>query len=300
MSDTSMRSPLYFFVIAVVAAIIIAWGALYWFTQNPNDQHVRPGDTHVKLTYQGLARSYDLHVPPQYDGKTPLPLVFAFHELGGDASTFAKRMGINQKADAEGFFVVYPQGLNNSWNAGSCCPPSSQQKIDDAGFINMLLVKLKKDLPVNDSRVYAIGVSNGGMLAYRLACDFPEDFAAIASLAGTSVVEGCNATRPVSVLEVHGTGDEVIPYNNTTRSESALPVRPAVDAISYWAQHDRTVSVQRQQVANNVTATTYSGGSNGTEVVLYTVIGGTHARLAEITTIDLVWRFLELHPRQSA
>ena len=296
-----MRSPLLLFVIGAIAAIVIA-SALYWSTQNPDEQHVRPGDSHVTLTFQGFARSYDLHVPPQYDGKSPLPLVFALHPFGGDAATFANITGFNEKADAKGFFVVYPQGLNGSWNAGSCCRPSSQQIFDDAGFIKMLLVKLKSDLAVNDSRVYVAGESNGGMLAYRLACDFPEDFAAIAPVSATSVVERCNATRPVSVFAVHGTADEVIPYNNTTRSEGALPVPPAVDAISYWAQHDRTVSVPRQQVEGNLTVTTYSGGSNGTEVALYTLngVGHTLPNDAEIPTIDLVWHFLELHPRQSA
>jgi polyhydroxybutyrate depolymerase len=294
-----MRSPLILLVIGVVAAIVIA-SALYWFAQNPEEQQVRPGDYHITLTFQGYARSYDLHVPPQYDGKTPLPLVFALHERGGDAATFANATGFNQKADAEGFFVVYPQGLNNSWNAGSCCGPSSQQKVDDTGFIKMLLTKLKSDLAVNDSRVYATGVSNGGMLAYRLACDFSEDIAAIAPLAATSVVESCNATRPVSVVAFHGTADEVIPYNESTRNASALPVPPAVDAISYWAHRDETVSVPRQHVEGNFTVTTYSGGSNGTEVVLYTLNGGKHADLLRFRPADLIWRFFELHPQRSA
>jgi polyhydroxybutyrate depolymerase len=294
-----MRSPLRLFVIGAIAAIVIA-SALYWSTQNPDEQHVRPGDSHVTLTFQGYARSYDLHVPPQYDGKSPLPLVFALHPFGGDAATFANITGFNEKADAKGFFVVYPQGLNGSWNAGSCCRPSSQQIFDDAGFIKMLLVKLKSDLAVNDSRVYVAGESNGGMLAYRLACDFPEDFAAIAPVSATSVVESCNATIPVSVFAVHGTADEVIPYNNTTRSGSALPVPPAVDAISYWAQHDGTVPAPLQQTVGNLTVTTYSGGSNGTEVVLYTLNGGRHGWPAEIPTTDLIWRFFELHPQWSA
>ena len=70
------------------------------------------------LTFEGYARSYDLHVPPQYDGKTPLPLVFALHPFNGDAATFANVTGLNKEADVNGFFVVYPQGLENSWNAG--------------------------------------------------------------------------------------------------------------------------------------------------------------------------------------
>ena len=295
-----MRSSLLLFVIGAVAAIIIA-SALYGFTQNPNEQPVRPGDYQVTLTFQGYARSYILHVPPQYDGKTPLPLVIALHQFGGDAASFANATGFNNEADAEGFFVVYPQGLNGSWNAGTCCRPSSQQIFDDADFIKTVLVKLESDLAVNDSRVYVAGESNGGMLAYRLACDFPQDFAAIAAVSATSVVtESCNATSPVSVMAVHGTADTDIPYNNSTRSASNLPVPPAVDAVSYWAKRDGTVSVPQQQVEGNLTVTTYSGGLNVTEVVLYTVKGGTHGWLWAIPTTDLVWRFFELHPRLSA
>jgi polyhydroxybutyrate depolymerase len=296
--SNNMRSPPFLFVyIGIIAAVVTA-SALYWFTQNPNEQPMRPGDYHVILASQGNVRSYDLHVPPHYDGKSPLPLVFALHELGGDAATFANSTGLNERADAEGFFVVYPQGLNNSWNAGTCCGSSSQQKVDDAGFIKMLLIRLKSDLVVNDSRVYAIGVSNGGMLAYRLACDFSQDFAAIAPLAATSVVEHCNATRPVSVIAFHGTTDEVIPYNETARSKSAFHVPPAVDAVSYWALHDGTVSTQQQQVASNVTATIYSGGSNGTEVVLYSLNGGGHGSVNPVVAkIDLIWRFFQQHPR---
>jgi polyhydroxybutyrate depolymerase len=299
MSDVGMRSTLLLFAIGVVAAIVIA-SVLYGFTPSPNEQPVRPGDYNVTLTYQGYARSYILHVPPQYDGKTRLPLVIALHAYGGNAASFANFTGFSKEADAEGFLVVYPQGLNDSWNAGTCCRPPSQQIYDDAGFIQTVLANLKSDLAVNDSRVYVVGESNGGMLAYRLACDFPQEFAAIAAVSATSVVtEGCNATSPVSVMAVHGTADEVISYNESTRSKSDLPVPPAVDAISYWAKRDATVSVPRQQVEGNLTVTTYSGGLNGTEVVLYTVKGGTHGWLWEIPTTDLVWRFFELHPRLS-
>jgi polyhydroxybutyrate depolymerase len=299
MTDAGMRFSLRLWVISVVAAIVIA-SALYFFVQISYEQRVHPGDSQATLTFQGNTRSYILHVPPQYDGKTPLPLVFALHPFGGNAATFAKTTGFSEKADAEGFFVVYPQGLENSWNAGSCCRPSSQQIYDDAGFIKTLLAKLNRDLPVNDSSVYVVGDSNGGMMAYRLACDFSEDFAAIAVVSATSVIEKCNATGPVSVLAVHGTADAVVPYNNTTRSPSALPVPPAVDAVSYWAQYDRTVSVSRQQAEANVTVATYGGGSNGTEVVLYTLNGGTHGWPDEIPTTDIIWKFFELHPRQSA
>jgi polyhydroxybutyrate depolymerase len=299
MRDAGMHLSLRLWVIGVVAAIVIA-SALYFFVQIPCEQGVRPGDSRATLTYQGNTRSYILHVPPQYDGKTPLPLVFALHPFDGNAATFAKATGFSEKADAEGFFVVYPQGLENSWNAGFCCRPSSQHIYDDAGFIKTLLAKLKSDLTVNDSRVYVVGDSNGGMMAYRLACDFSEDFAAIAAVSATSVVEQCNATGPVSVLAVHGTADTVVPYNNTTRRPRALPVPPAVDAVSYWAQHDRTVSLSRQQAQANLTVATYSGGSNGTEVVLYTLNGGTHGWPYEIPTTDIIWQFFELHPRQSA
>lgn len=313
--------PLFLLYIVVGTAVALA-SALYSFTQTPDgpsahlslsqnatihtttsanrSQDVRPGDSHVTLTLQGHSRSYDLHVPPQYDGKTPLPLVFMLHSLGGDAATFANDTGFNAKADAEGFFVVYPEGLNNSWNAGSCCGSSSEHNVDDVGFVKMLLVNLKSDLAVNDSRVYASGFSNGGMLAYLMACNFSNDIAAIAPVGATSVVEWCNATAPVSVVGVHGTADEVIPYNETTRSENAYPVPPAVDAISYWVNRDGAVAAPQYKDEGPLTVTTYRGGLNGTEVMLYTLNGGEHVWPTEIPTTDLIWRFFEMHPRQPA
>lgn len=315
-----MRLRLLLYV--VVGTAIALASALYSFTQIPNgpsaqlslsqntsistttsasqSQDVRPGDWQRTLTFQGDSRSYDLHVPPQYDGKTPLPLVFALHSLGGDAATFANDTGFNERADAEGFFVVYPQGLSNSWNAGSCCGASSEHHVDDVGFIKALLIKLKSDLAVNNSRVYASGFSNGGMLAYRLACNSSDDFAAIAPIGATFDVESCNATAPVSVFAVHGTADEVVPYNETTRSEDALPVPPAVDAISYWVHRVGTVVVPQKRVEGNFTVTTYGGGLNGTEVSFYMLNGGRHEWSPGIPTTDLIWDFFELHPRQPA
>ena len=146
MSDTKMGSPLRLLVIGAIAAIVVT-SAVYWVTQNSNEQPLRPGDYHVTLTYQGLARSYVLHVPPQYHGNTSLPLVIALHYLGVDPETFANVSHLNEKADAEGFFVVYPQGLNNSWNAGYCCGSSSQQKVDDAGFIKAILGTAQESTP---------------------------------------------------------------------------------------------------------------------------------------------------------
>ncbi len=313
--------PLFLLYVVVGTAIALA-SVFYSFTQTPDGssaqlslpqnhtirattgahqpQDVRTGDSHITLTFQGYSRSYDLHVPPQYDGKTPLPLVFMLHSLGGDAETFANDTGFNAKADAEGFFVVYPQGLNNSWNAGSCCGPSSEHNVGDVGFVKLLLAKLKSDLAVNDSRVYASGFSNGGMLAYLMACNFSDDIAAIAPVAATFGVEWCNATAPVSVVSVHGTADEVIPYNETTRGDNAYPVPPTVDAISYWVNRDEAAAVPQYKEEGLLRVTTYSGGLNGTEVLLYTLNGGGHVWPTEIPTTDLIWRFFEMHPRQPA
>ena len=98
-----MRSPLRLLLSALSAAIVIASG-LYGLTQNSNEQPVRPGDYNVTLTFRGYARSYDLHVPPQYDGKTPLPLVIALHPYGGDTASFANITGFNKEADARVFW----------------------------------------------------------------------------------------------------------------------------------------------------------------------------------------------------
>jgi polyhydroxybutyrate depolymerase len=131
---------------------------------------IQPGDSERKLTVNGLERSYLLHIPPGLDSQQPLPVVFAFH--GGSQTPRGMRTvtRLNDVADQANFLVVYPEGVYRSWNAGHCCGNAVTHNVDEPAFIRQMLFDLGTIASIDPKRIYALGYSNGGMLAYRLAC----------------------------------------------------------------------------------------------------------------------------------
>src|SRR5690348_6350105 len=147
----------------------------------------RAADVEYKLIFGGRERSYSLHVPPEAVGKRDLPLVVVLHGGGGSGAAAAKQSGFDAEADRQGFVVAYPDGTRRiaagrpgfyTWNAGDCCGPAMEQHVDDVGFIRAMVAAIAAVQPIDKKRVYATGISNGGMMAYRLACDASSIFAA--------------------------------------------------------------------------------------------------------------------------
>src|SRR5579859_1407501 len=149
------------------------------------------------LDFSGLKRSYLLHLPAKAPAG-PVPLVVVLHGGGGTAEGAVKMTGFDAEADASGFIAVYPNGTDKdrpmrvmlgkrgflTWNAGSCCGYAQQKNIDDVGFIRAVVGDVEKQHAVDPKQVYATGISNGGMMSYRLACKASELFAAIGPVAG--------------------------------------------------------------------------------------------------------------------
>ena len=129
---------------------------------------LRAGNTNVTIQHAGAARNYILHVPPGYTGRTRVPLVIEMHGSGQSATAQSMATFWNRKADTEGFILIYPNALNARWNAGTCCSPSMEQMIDDVGFMRAIVEKTTKDGCIDCKRVYAGGLSGGGLMAYRL------------------------------------------------------------------------------------------------------------------------------------
>ncbi|OGJ86518.1 MAG: hypothetical protein A2268_15700 [Candidatus Raymondbacteria bacterium RifOxyA12_full_50_37] len=138
-----------------------------------------PGDYNFSIQQDTLERIYKVHVPSSYDSTMPMPLVLAFHGGGGDAEGSIKFFKLNGKADTSDFIVAYPQGtgktvlgkLYGSWNAGRCCPPATENNIDDVAFIDTLIDQMEDDFNIDPQRIFALGMSNGALMAYRLACE---------------------------------------------------------------------------------------------------------------------------------
>ncbi|MFN3005331.1 alpha/beta hydrolase family esterase [Mycolicibacterium wolinskyi] len=138
------------------------------------------------------------------------PLVVVMHGANGAAADVRKSLGWDALAERDGFVVAYPDALDKRWNAGFCCRRSDTPEVDDVGFLHELREKLIAEEDVDPRGVYAVGASNGGMLAYAWACSKPDDLAGIAVVSGALTVP-CPDPPPISVVAVHGSDDEVVP-----------------------------------------------------------------------------------------
>ena len=182
----------------------------------PSPAAVVPPGYESITTADGRVRSY--RVSDLSNGE-PAPLLFVLHGFGGDAQTISDYTNIEDSLDAYDLdaVVVYPNGtgaeqdLFQSWNAGTCCPFATFELVDDVAFFDELITSLITQYEIDTTRVWVVGHSNGGMMAYRLACELSTRVTAIGVAAGALVIDTCAPVRPVSALHVHGELDTVVP-----------------------------------------------------------------------------------------
>jgi polyhydroxybutyrate depolymerase len=207
-----------------------------------------PGDTAgIAIQFQNLTRHYNVHVPASYDDGRPVPLVLDFHGWMNDPGQQESLSGFQQLADATGFIVAYPEGYEGagttrSWNAGTCCPPATTDSIDDVGFARAVVADIQSQANIDPLRIYATGLSNGGGMSHRLACEAADLFAAVSSVACPLLLDPftlCQPLRPISVLHIAGLTDQVVPYDggeSQVFSGIFLPSSP--DSFAYWVGAD--------------------------------------------------------------
>lgn len=187
---------------------------------------VSPGRVGVKLRAAGHEWWYLAQIPRVYDGKTPFPVVILLHGMGGSADTYLDKAGWAAKAEEGAFLIVAPQGLParpglepnlllnpRQWDSGQHGRGSSRTSIDDLRFFDDLLDDARERWRIDDHRIYAVGHSNGGSMAFRLATARSDRIAAIASVAGTCWVPSPRLSRPVPTLWILGTRDPLMPLD---------------------------------------------------------------------------------------
>jgi polyhydroxybutyrate depolymerase len=286
------------------------------------------GDYAQKLESGGLTRTFLVHIPSSYDGSADAPLVIALHGHGGTGAGQARLTHMSDVADANGFIVVYPDGVNHAWNDGRSGINGADEGIDDTGFIRDLIKRAEAEYKIDPSRVYATGFSNGGFMCYRLARDLPDLIAAVAPVSGLLSEEleaKYTSATPISVLIIAGTADPLIPFEGGEAAAGVMAGRgmvfSAAETASFFVKLDgcstagETVPIPNAVLQDGAKAglTTYSGGHQDTEVELYTVFGGGHTwpgglqyspvRVAGPTCRDfdasqLIWQFFARHQRQ--
>ncbi|NNF35316.1 MAG: T9SS type A sorting domain-containing protein [Saprospiraceae bacterium] len=201
---------------------------------------------HDTITHNGLNRGFLLHLPEEYSGESDLPLIIAMHGGFGSPNNIQNQSQLSVKADEEGFIVVYPEGVKGgvldirTWNAGWCCGHASNTDIDDVGFISALMDTLISEYAIDTTRIYATGMSNGGFLSYRLACELSDRIAAIAPVAASMSMVECNPTRPVPVISFHSFLDSNIPYEGGVGDGVSDHYNSPQDSIlNTWATNNK-------------------------------------------------------------
>ena len=232
------------------------------------------------IQHGGLTRQYSVYIPAAYNAANAVPLVLNLHGYSSVNWQQELYSGFNAIADTANFILVYPNGTDDGtgnlyWNVGFF--PSG---IDDTGFLLALIDTILAQYNINQQRIYSTGMSNGGFMSYLLACQ-TDRFAAIASVTGsmtTPTLTNCSPSKPIPVMEIHGTADPTVPYNGMT---NFTPI-PAV--VNYWVginQCNPTPTVTNVPDINLTDSATaehyvYTGGLNGTTVEHYKIINGAH------------------------
>lgn len=261
---------------------------------------VQPKDSTWTLSVDGMQRTAKVHVPTSYDPSKRVPLVINVHGRTGSAAQQATITHAIAKSDAEGFVVIHPEatGSPTAWNAGGgCCGAAYEDNVDDSGFVAALIDEAAARLCLDADRVYMMGLSNGGYLSHRLACEHGDKIAAIGPVAGVLSLPGCAPARPMPMLIVHGTEDNIVQYSWEA---------PTVD---FWVAKNGCTTETQSYKNGAATCITHGGCTDGADVVMCTVTGGGHqwhggdaipflgTKSNDINTTDALWDFFVAHPR---
>jgi polyhydroxybutyrate depolymerase len=218
-----------------------------------------PGDHERTLDHGGMTRSYILHVPEGHDPETAAPLLLNMHGYLSSPQMQSQWSQMNETSDPRGWVVAYPAGTANSWNGGSCCGDAASGGIDDVAFLRAVVADISTLVCVDPRRVHATGMSNGGYMSHRLACEASDVFASVAPVAGALGITDCNPSRPMSVLAFHGVQDTLVAYEDD------------VTSIETWAALGGCNSEPAQEDFRGGNFRNYEGCDAGAAVGLYTL-----------------------------
>ncbi len=283
----------------------------------------QPGDYSFTLEHGGLTRKYRVYVPRSYSAVNPAPLLMAFHGGGGnmDYQASDENYGLISKSEAAGFVAVFPNGFSKlpsgkfaTWNAGNCCADARDHNVDDVGFVRQIILDVSAQLRIDPKRIYATGMSNGAMMAYRLACEMPDTFAAVAAVAGTDNTMQCTPKKPISILHIHAQNDDRVLYNGGAGRKfgdvSKVTDFTSVPAtVSKWvAQNSCSPTPQRTLSVSGATCDRYAPCKGDSSVQLcvtdtggHSWPGGHKARAGEspsqaLSANDVMWKFFTAAP----
>jgi polyhydroxybutyrate depolymerase len=269
----------------------------------------KPGDYVFTSQIDGVERTYRAHVPPSYDGKKPMPLVLLLHGHAQSGEEIARLTGLDKVADQKGFIAVYPDATawmgRRDWRAwdtdNGLVPPGSNA--DDVSFMRKIIESAEKNYAIDPNRIFVAGLSNGGMMSFRAAGELSDKVAAMAIVSGAMSGKEPPLKAPVSILNIHGTDDGIVPYEglkNVPASLSAVGLpnfKPMSYVTDFWAEQNKIATPPIITQQGDVTQRRFVNPTNGVEVNEYTIHGGRHIPDDITGVVDTIWQFFEQHPK---
>ena len=315
----------FFRIVAPLAFALLAATSARAADGDHSEKRALPASHRIQLRYAGLDRSYIFHVPARVTaGEPPLPVVLNFHGATSNGEQQERYSGMDAAADRDGFVAVYPNGTGRGarvlfWNAGGCCGYAMRNNVDDVGFARALLGDLADRVAIDRRRVYATGLSNGAMMAFRLGVEAQDRIAAIAPVEGALMIEVKALARPMPLMLFNSVDDRYVPYNGRFgrlgKIAHVVPY-PAVDEeLARWRGFDSCPAEPKigpelhgqagsADAANSATRYEWGPCANGSRIVLWKLTGSGHvwpgtphavSWLGRSTTVidgnEEMWRF---------
>lgn len=289
------------------------------------------GDYDFSLAHGGLTRKYKAHIPTIYNNANKTPVVIYIHGGGGN-SEGSKNDGLYPYSDKYGFILLSPAGtgvLRDKllvWNLGPYLINgniqthpnyASEHNIDDVVFLSKMIDEAKTNFNVDENRIYVTGISQGGMMSYRLACELSDKIAAIAPVAPPAVPMNCIPSKQVSLMHIHGTADPCAPFlggmSGGCLGTQPEPFQSAQEMVNRWLSINKcssdSVAVYQK---GNATCKSYNACADNSEVEFCTVEGMGHVwlsgwqylpvnKIGPVSydiSFDQIWEFFKKHQLQ--
>ena len=274
---------------ALLAVLLVVAGCSSWEDKTLPSGFVNGTSVH-HIKVGGLDRKYRLYLPTGVPASAPLVVVM--HGYSGSARQAERDYKWDEVADSGKFVVAYPDGLNRAWNVNGegCCGRPGREGVDDVAFSGAIVADIVKNVNINPGKVYATGMSNGGIMSYTLACS-TDIFAAIGPVAGTQL-STCRSPHPASVMHIHGTADRLVPYNGG-QGFSVINGPSVPDLNAFWRNVDRCGAPAATTDGPVTTSTARCADNRG--IVLITIDQGGHDWPP--FAAQTLWQFFAAHSR---
>lgn len=284
--------------------------------EKPTEQKtLTAGDHTFTLRHQGEERFYRMYIPKSYRADQATPMVISLHGGGGNMNYQATDEYYSwlSKSEQTGFIAVFPNGYSRfrdgklgTWNAGICCGPARDKNSDDVGFIKAMIAEIKTRFNIDAKRIYANGMSNGGMMSYRLACELSDTIRAIAAVAGTDGTLQCSPTKATPIFHIHAQDDDRVLYNggSGSASDTHADFVSVPKTVEKWVKMNQcTAEPKKVLQVSGAYCEVYSGCRERTEVKLCVTETGGHSwpggkkirgntqGSQAINATDLIWDF---------